>query len=75
MYVEVEIDTDDIIADLSEKDYRDLVADGLESGYIPAGWVNIMRDDGVDGLVQNPETLLLVITTLRKMGYTVEPGE
>lgn len=67
--IKVDIEVDDVLDAMTEKETVEMVSDLLGAGYVPEGWV---RDTGVP-ILSNPTVLLAVITELRAMGYTVEP--
>lgn len=69
VYTDVEVDFSDVLAELSDTELTNLVAELLDDGHVPFGWSKRESVDLSDGAV-----LLDVILELRKLGYTVEPG-
>lgn len=65
----VEVDVNELIWELGDKELLQLADDILKSGYIPDGWIRRSAIDLSDGA-----TLLQVIVELRRLGYIVEPG-
>jgi len=67
--VDIDVDLDDILSGLGHTDTVALVRDLLADGYVPSGWQQTPEPN-----LSDPSDRLAVITELRKLGYTVEPG-
>ena len=67
--VDIDVDLDDILRGMGHTDTVNLVAEMLADGYVPKGWQQSPEPN-----LSDPADRLAVITELRKLGYTVEPG-
>lgn len=72
MYTSVnpEAEIDRLLDDMNDEEVTDLVRDLLADGYVPNGWMESRMVN-----LSDPAVLLETITKLRKLGYTVEPGD